>query len=69
METTAIYEIRIKEQLSAQWAEWFAPLVIHRAQSGGVTLIGPIDDQAALHGVLVKLRDLNVTLLGINKLE
>lgn len=69
MEITAIYEIRIKEQLGAQWAEWFEPLVMHREPSGEVTLIGPICDQAALHGVLVKLRDLNVTLLGVNKVQ
>jgi hypothetical protein len=69
METSAIYEIRIKEQLGVQWAEWFAPLVIHHTQAGGATLVGPICDQAALHGILVKLRDLNLTLLGVNKLE
>ena len=69
MERATIYQIRIKGHLSKRWASWFAPLVIDNEPNGEATLTGPLPDQAALHGVLVKVRELNLTLLAVNRLE
>lgn len=67
MDTTIIYQIRIAGHLAAHWASWFEPLVIDIDPHGETTLTGPLPDQAALHGVLAKLRDLNLTLLAVNR--
>ena len=64
-----IYEIRVKGYLDQQWAEWLAPLAIVNEPSGATILTGSLPDQAALHGLLIKLRDLNVTLISINSAE
>ena len=59
------YEIRIQERLSLDWAEWFEDMAIRR-EEGQTILAGPIVDQAAMHGLLARLRNLNLTLLSIN---
>ena len=64
-----IYEIRVQEVLDRQWEAWLAPLAIVNGPNGETILTGPVDDQAALHGLLMKLRDLNVTLVSINSAE
>ena len=63
------YQIRIKEQLGEQWAEWFSPLVIQHEANGNTTLSGPLRDQGELHGMLSKVRDLNLTLVSVNPIE
>ena len=63
------YEIRIKGHLALRWAEWFAGLTMTHTASGETVLSGPIEDQAALHGVLTKVRDLNLTLIAVNRIE
>ena len=63
------YEIRIKGHLASRWAEWFAGLTMTYTASGETVLCGPIEDQAALHGVLVKVRDLNLTLIAVNRIS
>jgi hypothetical protein len=62
------YEIRIKGHLGRRWAEWFVGLTMTHTASGETTLSGPIEDQAALHGVLNKIRDLNLTLIAVNEI-
>ena len=57
--------IRLKEQLDDEWAEWFFPLVIHNEYNGETTLRGTLRDQAELHGILTKVRDLNLTLVAV----
>ena len=69
MRTPSIYQIRINEQLGDQWAEWFSPLVIQYEPNGNTTLIGPLRDQAELFGLLIKVRDLNLTLVAVNRIE
>ena len=69
MSTPISYQIRIKEQLGEQWAEWFSPLVIHSEPEGNTTLTGPLRDQGELHGMLSKVRDLNLTLVSVNPIE
>ena len=59
------YEIRIQGQLSSDWAEWFDGMEI-RQEEGQTILAGWIEDQAALHGLLLRVRNLNLTLLSIN---
>ena len=58
------YEIRIKGHLDDKWADWFEGLTITREDNGETLLIGPVVDQAALHGVLRKVRDLGMLLVS-----
>ncbi|MDB5097712.1 MAG: hypothetical protein JWM80_2133 [Cyanobacteria bacterium RYN_339] len=59
------YHIRIKGHLAANWADWFGGLTITLEASGDTLLAGPVADQAALHGLLRKVRDLGLTLLSV----
>lgn len=64
-----IYHIRIKGPLDSQWADWFDGLAMTAEADGDTLLSGPVADQAALHGLLKKVRDLGLTLLSINSVE
>jgi len=64
-----IYEIRLKGQLDQQWTDWFSGLAITPEDNGDTLLCGPIVDQAALHGLLRKVRDLGMPLLSIQQVE
>jgi hypothetical protein len=61
----AVYHIRIAGHLGRQWAEWFEGLAITLDANGDTVLTGPVVDQAALHGVLKKVRDLGIPLLSV----
>jgi hypothetical protein len=62
------YQIRITGQLDARWADWFEGLMI--TLDGGDTLItGTVVDQAALHGLLKRVRDLGMTLVSVSPVE
>ena len=61
-----IYQIRIRGHLDSHWAAWFGDLSIEPDENGESLLVGPIQDQAALHGLLRKLRDLGIPLIAIN---
>jgi hypothetical protein len=63
-----IYQIRIKGHLGRQWTDWFGGLVITREENGDTLVTGPVVDQAALHGLLRKVRDLGVPLLSVIRL-
>lgn len=63
--STQIYEIRVQENLDDDLAAWFSPLVVVHEPSGATTLTVPVRDQAELHGLLIKIRDLNLTLIAI----
>ncbi len=65
----ALYEIRVQEQIGDGWLGWFEGFSITRFPSGGPLLAGPIVDQPALHGLLAKIRDLNLTLISVNRME
>jgi len=60
-----IYEIRVHEDLDDDLVAWFCPLTVDRAPSGATTLTVPVRDQTELHGLLIKIRDLNLTLIAI----
>ena len=61
-----IYQIRIKGYLGSQWSEWFDGLTITLEEDGNTLLTGTAVDQAELHGILKKVRDLGMTLLSVN---
>lgn len=61
----ALYRIRIQGQLDSQWADWFEEMAITFEEDGNTLFTGPVVDQAALHGLLKKIRDLGLTLISI----
>jgi hypothetical protein len=64
-----VYEIRLKGHLDDRWAEWFGGLTIRLEEDGDTILSGPVADQAALHGLLKKIRDLGLSLLSVNPVQ
>src|SRR6266699_4517919 len=64
-----LYEIRIKGHLDDKWAAWFGGLTLTTLDNGETLLTGPVVDQAALHGLLRKVRDLGVLLLSVSRVE
>ena len=63
------YEIRLKGHLDDRWVEWFEGLTITLGEDGNTLLIGQVIDQAALHGLLKKVRDLGMPLLSVNRVQ
>jgi len=59
------YEIRVRGQLDSHWSVWFEGLTLTSLQNGEALIAGPIQDQAALHGFLAKIRDLDLHLLSV----
>jgi hypothetical protein len=59
------YHIRVKGHLGSHWSAWFDNLTISNEANGEAILRGPLPDQAALHGALIKIRDLGLPLLAI----
>jgi hypothetical protein len=64
-----IYQIRVRGHLGAEWAGWFEGLTIMLEDDGVTLLTGPVIDQAALHGLLKKVRDLGLPLLSVSPIE
>jgi len=64
-----LYEIRIKGHLGDRWADRFGGLTITREEDGDTLLTGPVVDQAALFGLLRKVRDLGMPLLSVMRVE
>ncbi len=64
-----VYKIRIKGHLADRWADWFWGMTITLEEDGSTLIIGPVVDQAALHGLLKKVRDLGLPLLSVNCVE
>jgi hypothetical protein len=63
---SGLYEIRLKGHLNNRWADWFEGLTITLDDNGETLLTGPVVDQAALHGLLKRVRDLGMPLLSVN---
>lgn len=66
-EESELHEIRVQGHLDGRWADWMAGLTFTHERDGSTTLTGPLADQAALHGVLNRLRDLNVPIVSIRR--
>ena len=64
-----VYQIRLKGHLGSQWTDWFEGLTITREDNGDTLLTGPVVDQAALHGLLKKVRDLGMPLVSVSPVE
>jgi len=64
-----LYEIRIKGHLDERWRDWFSGLIITLEDNGDTVLSGPVADQAALHGILRKVRDLGMPLVSVNQIK
>ncbi len=61
-----VYQIRIKGHLGREWTDWFGGLTITLEDNGETLLTGPVVDQAALHGLLKKVRDLAMPLVSVS---
>ena len=64
-----VYQIRLKGHLGSEWTDWFEGLTITLEENGDTLLTGPVVDQAALHGLLRKVRDSGMSLLSVNHKE
>lgn len=63
------YEIRIQGHLDARWADWFENMELSRESDGTTILAGPVADQAELHGLLRKVRDLGLPLVSVLRIQ
>jgi hypothetical protein len=63
------YEFRVEGHLPPQWAEWFEGLTITLEEDGDTLITGQVIDQAALHGLLKKVRDLGLSLVSVNRVK
>jgi len=60
------YEIKVKGELDTHWSDWFEGLTLTHLEGQETMLAGLLPDQAALHGLLERIRDLNLTLISVN---
>ena len=65
---TRVYEIRVQGELTPRWSCWFAGLSVETGD-GETLIVGPVDDQAALHGLLARIRDLGLPLLAVRVVD
>jgi hypothetical protein len=65
----AHYELRVQGVLDPGWSAWFEGLRVSSDQAGQTTIAGPVADQAALHGLLAKVRDLGLELLSVRRID
>ena len=63
------YQIRVQGHLDTHWAAWFAPLTIVNMVGGEAVLVGDLPDQSALHGLLIKIRDLGLPLIEVRQVR
>ena len=66
---TNFYKIKVRGYLDSQWSEWFDGLTVTREACGDTLLSGPVRDQAALYGLLKKIRDLGLPLLLVKRID
>ncbi len=64
-----VYEIKIKGHLDDRWADWFEGMIFTHESDGTTTLHGSVTDQAALHGMLIGIRDLGLSLISVQRAD
>lgn len=64
-----VYQIRVKGHLDDQWTDWFGDVSIEQEKNGDTLITCPVKDQAALFGLLKRIRDLGISLISINQLR
>jgi len=64
-----VYHLRVKGVLDGEWSEWFEGMVVQPQPGGETLLAGPVADQAALHGLLHKIRDMGLPLLSVRRVD
>ncbi len=62
-----VYEIRVEGHIEASWSTWFDGMALTPTPDGNTLIQGPVADQAALHGILMKIRDLGLTLISVTR--
>jgi hypothetical protein len=67
--TSGRYEIRVKGHLNSRWTAWFDGLSLTTESDGTTIIQGPVADQAALHGLLQKVRDVGLPLISVTQIE
>lgn len=65
----ATYEIRITGHLEDRWAEWFEPMMVQADEDGTSILVGCLPDQTALHGILLKIRNMNLKIISVRQID
>ena len=66
MTTSGLHRIRVRGHLDQSWSQWFEGWIITQEANGETVMTGPVRDQAALFGLLMKVRDLGLTLISVN---
>jgi hypothetical protein len=69
VDETCVYEIRLAGHLPSRWSAWFEGLAVTPEPDGTTRLSGPVVDQAALHGLLKRVRDLGMPLVSVNRVQ
>lgn len=64
-----VYQIRLEGHLGFEWTDWFGGMSLALEENGDTLLTGPLVDQAALHGLLKKVRDLGIPLISVNRVK
>jgi hypothetical protein len=68
LDSSAVYQIKVQGRLDDGWSDWFDGMSI-TFENGTSVMVGAVVDQAALHGVLVKIRDMHLTLISVTRIE
>ncbi len=69
MFTEWLYRIRVEGHLDPCWSDWLSGMTIQQEPGGVTVLSGPVRDQAALFGLLIRMRDMGLTLISVNRIE